>query len=38
MDAVDAGRQAEFMDLDYLAQIGLDDRLAVWQERCQIVH
>ncbi len=38
VDAVDAGRQAEFMDLDYLAQIGLDDRLAVWQERCQIVH
>jgi HD-like signal output (HDOD) protein len=38
MDAVDAGSQAELVDLDYLAQIGLGDRLAVWQERYQIVH
>jgi putative nucleotidyltransferase with HDIG domain len=33
MEAGDADSQAESVDLDYLTQIGLGDRLAIWQER-----
>jgi len=35
---VDGESQTEPVDLDYLTQIGLDDRLAVWRERCRIAY
>src|SRR5439155_326502 len=38
MDVVDGGSRTEPIDLDYLVQIGLDDRLAVWRERCRIAY
>ena len=36
MDVVDVDSQTAAIDLDYVAQMGLDDRLAFWRERCQI--
>jgi putative nucleotidyltransferase with HDIG domain len=38
MNVVDGGRQREPVDLDYLTQVGLDDRLAVWREHCRIAY
>ena len=38
MEVVDGESQTEPVDLDYLTQIGLDDRLAVWREHCRIVY
>jgi HD-like signal output (HDOD) protein len=38
MDVVDGGSQTEPVDLDYLTQTGLDDRLAVWRECCRIAY